>query len=61
MISGYLVATRFEVLYQEALDYLQYYLSFDWTERADTFTSIEVHALPLVPGTEWPANHTNPL
>ncbi len=29
-----------------ALDYLRYYLGFDWTERDDTFTSIEVFAAP---------------
>ncbi len=28
-----------------ALDYLQYYLSFDWTERDDNFISIEVYAV----------------
>ncbi len=31
---------------EEALDYLRYYLSFDWTERSENFTSIEVYALP---------------
>jgi len=32
----------------DALEYLRYYLSFDWTERAtsDPFTSIEVYAVP---------------
>jgi hypothetical protein len=28
-----------------ALRFLDYYLSFDWTERSDNFTSIEVHAV----------------
>jgi len=32
---------------QEALDYLRYYLSIDWTERADNFTSIEVYSVSL--------------
>ncbi|HSB71285.1 MAG TPA: hypothetical protein VLT62_18310 [Candidatus Methylomirabilis sp.] len=32
---------------QGALEYLRYYLSFDWTERDDDFTSIEVYALPM--------------
>ena len=31
---------------EEAMDYLRYYLSFDWTERNENFTSIEVYALP---------------
>ena len=31
---------------EEAMDYLRYYLSFDWTERDENFTSIEVYALP---------------
>ena len=30
---------------EAALDYLRYYLSFDWTERADNFTSIEVYSV----------------
>jgi hypothetical protein len=30
-----------------ALDYLRYYLSFDWTERDDNFTSIEVYAVEV--------------
>jgi hypothetical protein len=30
----------------EAMDYLRYYLSLDWTERDENFTSIEVYALP---------------
>jgi len=30
-----------------ALEYLQYYLSFDWTERASNFTSIEVYSVDL--------------
>jgi len=29
---------------ESALDYLRYYLSFDWTERDESFTSIEVYA-----------------
>jgi hypothetical protein len=29
----------------EALNFLQYYLSFDWTEREDKMTSIEVYAV----------------
>ena len=29
----------------EALDFLRYYLSFDWTEHDDNLTSIEVYAL----------------
>lgn len=33
---------------EEALEYLRYYLSFDWTERDDTFTSIEVYSIPSV-------------
>jgi hypothetical protein len=31
----------------DALDYLQYYLSFDWTERDENFTSIEVYAVAM--------------
>lgn len=31
---------------REALEYLRYYLSFGWTERDDSFTSIEVYAVP---------------
>jgi hypothetical protein len=30
-----------------ALGYLQYYLSFDWTERADNFTSIEIYTVEV--------------
>ena len=30
---------------EAALEYLRYYLSFDWTERADNFTSIEVYGI----------------
>jgi hypothetical protein len=30
---------------EQALDYLRYYLSFEWTERADNFTSIEVYSV----------------
>ena len=33
---------------EDALDYLRYYLSFDWTERADNFTSIEVYSVSPV-------------
>jgi len=32
---------------EEALDYLAYYLSFDWTERSDDFTSIEVYSVDM--------------
>ena len=32
----------------DSLGYLRYYLSFDWTERADNFTSIEVYSIPTV-------------
>ncbi len=35
---------------EAALDYLRYYLSFDWTERADNFTSIEVYS--VIPAAE---------
>ncbi len=30
----------------EALDFLRYYHSFEWTEHCGTFTSIEVYAVP---------------
>jgi len=30
---------------EETLEYLRYYLSFDWTEKADNFTSIEVYSV----------------
>ncbi len=30
---------------EEAYDYLKYYLSFDWTERSDTFTAIEIFSI----------------
>jgi len=30
-----------------ALEYLNYYVSFDWTERDDNFTSIEVYAVKV--------------
>jgi hypothetical protein len=33
--------------HDEALDYLRYYLSFDWTERSDLFTSVEIYALDM--------------
>lgn len=32
---------------EQAYDYLKYYLSFDWTERSDTFTAIEVFSIQL--------------
>jgi hypothetical protein len=32
---------------EQALDYLHYYLSFDWTERDDNFTSIEIYSVTL--------------
>jgi hypothetical protein len=33
---------------EKAFDYLRHYLSFDWTERADNFTSIEVYSVPAM-------------
>ncbi|HVP09648.1 MAG TPA: hypothetical protein VMV94_00500 [Phycisphaerae bacterium] len=36
---------------EEAMDYLRYYLSFDWTERSDKFTSIEVYEIAATSGT----------
>ena len=32
---------------EQAYGYLKYYLSFDWTERSDTFTAIEVFGVVL--------------
>ena len=51
--EGTLFRKHFELLNQNglfdtnelALDYLQYYLSFGWTERDDNFTSVEVYGL----------------
>lgn len=36
-----------------ALDYLRYYLSFDWTERDDNFTSIEVYTVSTGSLEKW--------
>ena len=53
--EGVLFRSHYDLLNRDGLfdsndsasDYLQYYLSFDWTERADNFTSIEVYALEV--------------
>ncbi len=32
---------------EEALEYLRYYLSFDWTERHEAFTAVEVYSVAI--------------